>query len=107
MGEIVMDYKFGDVVLAEVQYTDTFDIKKRPSVVLFEEMGNIIVAGITSNLKMKGILLTKSEGLPKDSVIKLNYIFTVHEKMIKRFLLQLSKEKKEKIRQELISKISK
>jgi len=102
-----MEYKFGDVVLAEVQYTDTFDIKKRPSLVLFEEMGNVVVAGITCNLKMKGVLLTKKEGLPKDSIIKLNYIFTVHEKMIKRFLLEVSKEKKEMIRKELISKISK
>jgi mRNA interferase MazF len=95
-----MQYKFGDVVLAEVQYTDTFEIKVRPSLVLFEEMGNVVVAGITSNLKMKGISITKKEGLPKESIIKLNYIFTVHEKMIKRFLIQLSEDKKKLIRQE-------
>jgi mRNA interferase MazF len=97
-----MQYKFGDVVLAEVQYTDTFEIKVRPSLVLFEEMGNVVVAGITSNLKMKGIPITKKEGLPRESIIKLNYIFTVHEKMIKRFLIQLSEDKKKRIRQEFM-----
>ena len=30
----------GDVVLANVQFTDTFEIKKRPCVVLFEEFNN-------------------------------------------------------------------
>ena len=101
-----MQYKFGDIILAEAQYTDTFEIKKRPGLVLFEEMGNVVIAGITSNLKMKGVLILKKEGLPKDSVVKLNYIFTIHEKMIKRFLLQLSKDKKKIIKQEFIKRIS-
>ena len=52
---------FGDVILASIQFTDTFEIKKRPSLVLFEEQGNVVVAGITSNLEMKGILLTKKD----------------------------------------------
>lgn len=53
---------------------------------------------------MKGILITKKEGLPKDSVIKLNYIFTISEKMIKKFLLNISEEKKQLIKKELIKK---
>jgi mRNA interferase MazF len=52
------------------------------------------VAGITSNLKMKGIPLSKSEGAVKDSVIKLNYIFAISEVMISRVVFQLTKEKK-------------
>ena len=40
-------HKFGEVILAQIQYTDTFEIKKRPALVLFEEQGNIIVLGIT------------------------------------------------------------
>jgi mRNA interferase MazF len=67
----------GDVILAAVQFTDKGEVKTRPGVVLFEELGNIVIAGITSNLKMKGIPLSKHEGAVKDSVIKLNYIFTV------------------------------
>ncbi len=100
-----MKFNFGDIILAEVQFTDTFEIKTRPALVLFEEQGNIIVAGITSNLKMKGIPLTKKEGPPKESIIKLNYIFTISENLIKRFLFRLSKEKKDIIKKELIKRI--
>jgi mRNA interferase MazF len=101
-----MQYRFGDVLLAEVQYTDTFEIKTRPALVLFEDHGNIVVAGITSNLNMKGISISKEEGLPKESIIKLNYIFTISEKMIKRFLIQISKEKRELVRKEIIRKLN-
>lgn len=87
----------GDVVVTEVQFTDTYEVKKRPAVVLFEELGNIVIAGITSNLSMKGIPLAKSEGMVKDSVIKLNYIFTISEKMIYKTLFNLSKEKKKMV----------
>lgn len=98
-------HKFGEVVLANVQYTDTFEIKKRPALVLFEEKGNVVVTGITSNLKMDGIALTKKEGAIKESIIKLNYLFTISEKMIERVLFSLSEEKKRKVKEELFSKI--
>ena len=97
--------KFGDVVLAEVQFVDTFEIKKRPALVLFEEYGNVVVMGITSNLEMEGIKLTKKEGAIKDSVIKINYIFTISEKMIKKLLFHLSKEKKKIVLDELIKRL--
>ena len=90
-------HKLGDVVLAQMQFVDTFELKKRPAVVLFEEYGNIVVAGITSNTEMKGIPLLKKEGAFKDSVIKLNYIFTISEKMIEKKLFVLSPEKKKLI----------
>lgn len=51
--------KSGDVVLAKIQFTDTFEVKTRPALVLFEEYDNIVVAGITSNVQMQGIPLTK------------------------------------------------
>ena len=69
----------GDIVLAEVQYTDTFEIKTRPAVVLFGEHGNVVVAGITSNPAMKGVVLTKKDGALKDSVIKTNFIYVLRE----------------------------
>ena len=87
-------HKLGDVVLAHVQFVDTFEVKTRPAVVLFEEFGNVVVAGITSNVEMKGIPLTKKEGAMKNSVIKLNYIFTISDTMIKKTLFSLSAEKK-------------
>lgn len=98
-------HKLGEVVLGLVQYTDTFEIKKRPALVLFEEQGNIVVAGITSNLKMSGVPLTKKEGAFKDSIIKLNYIFTISEKMVERVLFSISKEKREVIKREFLDKL--
>ena len=97
--------KSGDVVLASIQFADTFEIKKRPAVVLFEELGNVVVAGITSNIEMKGIPLTKKEGAIKDSVIKTNYIFTTTEKAIEKKLFSLNKAKKKQIFDELTNKL--
>jgi mRNA interferase MazF len=98
--------KPGDVILASVQFTDTAEVKVRPAVVLFEELGNVVIAGVTSNPKMKGIKLTKAEGAVKDSVIKLNYIFTIAEEMANKVLFQLSKEKKQLVFEELQKKLS-
>ncbi len=98
--------KAGDIVTAKVQFTDTFEIKTRPALVLFEEFDNIVVAGITSNLRMKGIPLSKGEGAVKDSVIKLNYIFTVSREMIQRQLFHLSKEKKKQVSKELMARLN-
>ena len=98
--------KLGDVILASVQFTDIAEVKVRPAVVLFEELGNVVVAGVTSNLKMKGIPLTKSEGAIKDSVIKLNYIFTISNEMADKVIFHLTKEKKQQIFDELNKKLS-
>lgn len=99
-------FRAGDVILARVQFTDTFEIKSRPALVLFEEFDNVVVAGITSNLKMKGIPLSKEEGAVKDSVIKLNYIFTISKAMVSRILFHLSKEKKQMVFKELTNRLS-
>ncbi|MEK6906266.1 MAG: type II toxin-antitoxin system PemK/MazF family toxin [Nanoarchaeota archaeon] len=100
-----MKFNFGDVILAEVQFLDTFEIKTRPVLVLFEEFGNIVVTGITSNLKMKGVSLTTKEGMPKESIIKINYIFTISEKMVKRYLFHLNEKKKNMVKNEILSRI--
>ena len=98
--------KDGDVVLAKIQFTDTFEIKKRPAIVLFEEFNNVVVAGVTSNLNMKGIPLLKKDGAIKDSMIKLNYIFTISELMIEKVLFHLKQEKKKEIFDGLVEKLS-
>ena len=98
--------KAGEVVLTKVQFTDTFEIKKRPALVLFEEFNNVVVAGITSNPGMKGVPLTKKEGAIKDSVIKLNYLFTVSGAMIEKVLFSLSKEKKKRVFDGLVERLS-
>ncbi len=96
----------GDVVLAHMQFANSFDIKKRPAVVLFEEFTNVVVAGITSNRKMRGIPLTRMDGAIKDSVIKTNYIFTITEKAILKKLFRLSREKKAELHIALLSKLA-
>lgn len=98
-------YKFGDIILALVQYSDTFEVKTRPALVLFEEYGNIIIAGITSNPHMNGISLSKEEGAVENSIIKLNYIMTITDSMIKKYLFTLSEEKKKIIKEEFIKKL--
>ncbi|HII15186.1 MAG TPA: type II toxin-antitoxin system PemK/MazF family toxin [Nanoarchaeota archaeon] len=97
--------KPGDVVLASMQFADTFEIKKRPALVLFEEHGNVVVAGITSNTGMDGVPLSKKEGAVKYSVIKLNYIFTISEAMAQNVLFSLSKEKRQVVFKELVSRL--
>ncbi|MBN1376736.1 type II toxin-antitoxin system PemK/MazF family toxin [Candidatus Woesearchaeota archaeon] len=99
-------FKPGDIVLTRIQFADSFKIKKRPAIVLFEEFNNFVVAGITSNTEMEGIDLTKKEGAIKDSVIKLNYIFTVSRNMIYKNLFHLSREKKKKVFNELVKKLN-
>ena len=98
-------HNFGDVILANIQFTDTFEIKKRPALILFEEQGNVVVAGITSNTNMQGIQLTKKEGAIKDSIIKLNYIFSISEKMIEKFLFKISETKKGHVREEFLKRL--
>lgn len=95
----------GDIVLANIQFADTFEVKKRPALVLFEEYENVVVAGITSNLEMQGIPLSKKEGAMKESVIKLNYIFTVAAAMIEKKLFSLTPAKKKQVYGALVKKI--
>lgn len=98
--------KPGDVVLAKVQFVNRLEVKKRPAVVLFEEFGNIVVAGITSNLRMQGIPISTKEGAVKDSVIKTNYVMTLAEPMIVKKLFALSKSKKRELFETLKEKLS-
>ena len=98
-------HKLGEVVLATIQFADTFEVKTRPAVVLFEEFGNIVVAGITSNTRMGGLPLSKKEGAIKDSVIKVNYIFTISERMVHKTLFSLSPEKKKMVVEEIVKRL--
>lgn len=99
-------FKPGDVIIAKVQFTDTFEIKSRPALVLFEEFDNVVIAGITSNTRMEGVPLSKKEGAVKDSVIKLNYLFTISKAMVSKTLFHLSKEKKNLVFDELVKRLS-
>lgn len=99
-------FRSGDVILSIVQFTDSNEVKMRPAVILFEEFDNIVVAGITSNINMVGIPLSKKEGAIKDSIIKLNYIFTISSTMISKTLFSLTPEKKGLLYNELVKRFS-
>jgi mRNA interferase MazF len=96
--------KSGDIILTKIQFADSFEIKRRPALVLFKEFSNIVVAGITSNTDMKGIILTKKEGAVTDSVIKLNYIFTISNVMVEKILFNLSEIKRRIVYNDLVDK---
>ncbi len=96
----------GDVVLVKVPFVDDFEIKRRPALILFEEFGNIVVTGITSNTNMRGVPLTKKDGAVKESIIKLNYVFTISTSMVEKFLFSLSSAKKTRVFDALVGKLS-
>ena len=99
-------HKAGDIVLINMQFVDSYQTKKRPALVLFSEFNNVVVAGITSNINMQGIKLSKKDGAIKNSVIKLNYIFTTSEKLIMKKLFHISKDKKREVYKEFMKRLS-
>jgi len=99
MGTI--EIKAGQVVLIDFSFIDNSSSKVRPALVLYSDYDNIILAAITSNLKHSGIKLTKADGLLKDSIIKLNSIFTIPKHLIIMNVCSLNLKK----RQEVYSKL--
>jgi hypothetical protein len=55
---------------------------------------------------MKGIPLTKKEGAVKDSIIKINYIFTISKAMIDKKLFHLNDDKKKMVYEELTKRLN-
>ncbi len=95
----------GDVILTRVRFVDAAGSKIRPALVLFEEAGNVVIAGITTNLRMKGIPISTREGAAQDSIIKLNYVFTITNDTILRTVFHLSRQKKQMVLKELKEKL--
>ena len=99
-------HKSGDVIIARMQFTDSNESKIRPALVLFEELGNVVVAGITTNLEMKGIPITVKEGASQESILKLNYILTIANKAVIKTVFHLSPEKRRLVIDELNKKLA-
>jgi mRNA interferase MazF len=97
--------KAGDVIITRVRFADNEGSKIRPALILFEELGNVVIAGISTNLRMKGVPITRSEGAAQDSVVKLNYIFTITNDTILKTVFHLSSEKKGMVFGELRKKL--
>ena len=96
----------GDVIIARVQFTDSNESKIRPALVLFEELGNIIIAGITTNLQMKGIPISVKDGASQESILKLNYIFTITSESILKTIFRLGTEKRRLVFDELTKRLN-
>ena len=99
-------YSSGDIVITFVPFTDSNNLKKRPALILYKDYNNYIVSGITSNLNMKGIILTKQDGLIKDSVLKTNYIFTIPKTFILKKITKLNKSKRKIIYDEILKNLN-
>ena len=97
--------KAGDVIITRVQFADTEGSKVRPALVLFEELGNVVIAGITTNMQMKGIHISTNEGAAQESIIKLNYIFTITNEAILKTVFHLGVEKKKLVFEELTKRL--
>ncbi len=98
--------KPGDVIITRMQFVDNEESKIRPALVLFEELGNIIIAGITTNMQMKGISISTKEGAAQDSIIKVDYIFTITNEAILKTVFHLSPEKKRLVFDEISKRLS-
>ena len=90
----------GTVVLAKIRFLETNESKNRPVLLLWNNNDNWVTAGITSNTSRDGIKLTKKDGVPKESVIRLDYISTILKNNIIKEFFELSKEKKKEVYQE-------
>ena len=82
-GKRLKMYNFGDVILASVQFTNTFEIKKRPALVLADLEGNdVVLCQITSEARFdKDSLKLKASDFKKGklsvvSMIRPNKLFT-------------------------------
>lgn len=95
----------GDVIIARVRFADDEGSKVLSALVLFEELGNVVIAGVATNLRMKGVRISKSEGAAQDSIIKLSYIFTITNDVVLKTVFHLSGEKKRKVLKELMEKL--
>jgi mRNA interferase MazF len=104
----------GDVVLVPFPFTDLSAVKQRPALVLSPDRLNkartdVIVAAITSKIPdvigEDEILLSNDDlrtaGLPKESIIKLGKIFTIHQGLIRKKLGRVPDSTLESILQKL------
>ncbi len=82
---------FGDIVLLKFPFTDGFNIKKRPALIIREfSDGDIIVCRITSQIyKSKNDIYIEEwekSGLKLPSVIRVHKLATFEKEMVERVL---------------------
>jgi hypothetical protein len=95
----------GDIILATIQFTDTFEVKTRPAFVLWVDRQNITIAGLTSNTVRAGVPYTKKDGAFLDSVIRLDYVFTIDASLVQRKITSAPKRICTAVRKEIEEKM--
>lgn len=96
----------GDIVLVAFPFTDLSSKKQRPAVVVspsrFNEVGeDIVLAAMTSRIPRSlppgTVLVSRADlaegSLPKDSVVKLTKLFTMHEALVRKRIGRLQPAK--------------
>jgi len=107
-------YEQGEVVIVPFPFSDLSAIKQRPVLILSGDIDNknsedVITCGITSNLKdRKHSVLIDNKDLitgyvPRTSRIKVDKIFTLNQKIIKKRLAKLNMSIFDKVRKEFIN----
>jgi mRNA interferase MazF len=98
-------YKQGDIVLVSFPFTDLASAKRRPAVVISPDAfhrihEDLILAAVTSQVSpmIDSVLIGRADvtagSLPKDSMVRLGKIFTLHSTLVIKRICQLTPEKK-------------
>jgi len=94
-----MKYEQGEIVIVPFPFSNLQNIKQRPVLILSKDnySEDVITCGITSNIKdsTHSILIDNENltqgNIPKQSRIKLNKLFTLNKKIIKKKIAKLNK----------------
>ena len=109
-------YSRGDIVTIPVPFTDLSATKKRPVLVISNDVYNstyqdMIVAAVTSNLVQPGIPITQNEmkhgQLPKPSIIRCDKIYTLDQSIVVKSIGSVADHVLDTARTEIIKLISK
>jgi mRNA interferase MazF len=104
------DYKQGDGVLVMFLFTDLTSTKRRPTVAISPDVFNrlkedVVLVAVTSHITPERhvVKLTPRDvgSLPKDSLIKLTNLFTLHSSLVMKLTCRLRAEKKSELPKEL------
>lgn len=100
--------KKGDIVLIPFPFTDLTGSKKRPAIVLIDSEDDVTICFITTQLKWQSkfdvtVHPSKSNGLKKTSLIRLNKVATVDKALLIGLLGQLDKDIIKEINRNLIN----
>jgi mRNA interferase MazF len=105
-------YRQGDVVLVAFPFSDLTSTKRRPAVVVSPDVFNasnadLVLAAITSQLAQQGPAVFIGRGdveegaLPKDSIVRLAKLFTLHSSLAVKRLCRLRNAKQAELLAEL------